>query len=184
MYLVLLFVSRGVLSSCLTLRTYTPLTTVLWTGRRRSLEFWEEKRDEIPRGGDISTPILLDVTMWSASVRRRDKRVHGAESHRRRPESNLHVSGNMRRNSQKISSSVANTLNTSKSGEEKEKEEEHLLETLLTVPPARAIIDGKVAALGKMQRSLASAVARVHARADNLVNGDYNREETSSRERS
>ena len=87
----------------------------------------------------------------------------------------LHVSGNMRRNSQKISSSVANTLNTSKSGEEKEKEEEHLLETLLTVPPARAIIDGKVAALGKMQRSLASAVARVHARADNLVNGDYNR---------
>ena len=87
----------------------------------------------------------------------------------------LHVSGNMRRNSQKISSSVANTLNTSKSGEEKEKEEEHLLETLLTVPPARAIIDGKVAALGKMQRSLASAVARVHESVDNLVNGDYNR---------
>ena len=141
----------------------------------RSLEFWEEKRDEIPRGGDISHRFFLTLRCGPRAFVEETKGFMERKVIAARRRAILHVSGNMRRSSQKISSSVANTLNSSKSGEEKEKEEEHLLETLLTVPPARAIIDGKVAALGKMQRSLASAVARVHARADNLVNGDYNR---------
>ena len=134
----------------------------------RSLEFWEEKRDEYSRGGDVSHRMFLTLRCGPRAFIEETKGFvkRKAVAARRRA---MYVStGNARRkNGESARSNI--------SGEEKEREEEHLLETLLTVPPARAVIDGKVAALGKMQRSLASAVARVHARADDLVNGDYNR---------
>ena len=134
----------------------------------RSLEFWEEKRDEYSRGGDVSHRLFLTLRCGPRAFIEETKGFvkRKAVAARRRACTSPWGTREGRTGSRRGSNI---------SGEEKEKEEEHLLETLLTVPPARAVIDGKVAALGKMQRSLASAVARVHARADDLVNGDYNR---------
>jgi len=151
----------------------------------RSLEFWEEKRDEVSRGfGDVSHRLFLTLRCGPRAFVEETKGFvkRKAVAARRRA---MYVSANVRRKSgAAAAAAAAATMRRTSSGgihaanktcEEKEREEEDLLETLLTVPPARAVIDGKVAALGKMQRSLASAVARVHARADDLVNGDYNR---------
>ena len=118
----------------------------------RSLEFWEELRDDRDKGSlrfflmfrlGPSAFVKEAAFVWKRFTLLAKRRARRAV---------LRVSASAR-----VESS------------------DEVLETILPRPSASAIVDGKVEALGKLQRSLASAVAKVHARADDLVNnGAYN----------